>query len=111
MPIDGSPVQAWWEVMSNYFSPYDTNPLNINPLKEVVERFVDFDAVRKFESIQLFISATNVHTGRLHVFDLKTEWYQTFLDLSDLLMTAPPPGMDEDDDEANGSFGGYYSKN
>jgi NTE family protein len=69
MPIDGSPVQAWWEVMSNYFSPYDTNPLNINPLKEVVERFVDFDAVRKFESIQLFISATNVHTGRLHVFD------------------------------------------
>jgi hypothetical protein len=31
--------------MSQYFSPCDLNPLNINPLKEVIERFVDFEAV------------------------------------------------------------------
>ena len=46
MPLDGSPVQAWLNVMSRYFSPYDLNPLNINPLKEVIDRFVDFEAVR-----------------------------------------------------------------
>ena len=54
--------------MSRFFSPYDVNPLNINPLKDVIERFVDFDALRKCEDLQLFISATNVHTGRLHIF-------------------------------------------
>jgi hypothetical protein len=51
------------------------------------------------------------HQGRLHVFDLTTEWYDTFLELTDLLMTAPIPEEDEDEDEANGSFGGYFSKN
>ena len=67
IPIDGSPVQAWFDAMASYLSPYDLNPLNINPLKDLIERFVDFDAVRKSE-MPLFIAATNVHTGRLRVF-------------------------------------------
>ena len=68
MPFEGSPVQAWFDAMSQYFSPYDLNPLNINPLKDVVERFVDFEAVRGHQDIQLFVSATNVATGRLRIF-------------------------------------------
>jgi NTE family protein len=67
-PAEGSPVQAWLDLMSRYFSPYDFNPLNINPLKELVERFVDFKAVQSFPDIQLFISATNVQTGRVRIF-------------------------------------------
>jgi NTE family protein len=67
-PLEGSPVQAWLNVMSRYFSPYDLNPLNINPLKEVIERFVDFEAVRNAAEVQLFIAATNVVTGRLRIF-------------------------------------------
>jgi NTE family protein len=68
MPLDGAPIRAWFDAMSNYFSPYDVNPLNINPLRDLITRFVDFEAVRGFDAIQLFVSATNVHTGRLHVF-------------------------------------------
>jgi NTE family protein len=68
VPLDGSPVQAWFDAMSRYFSPYDVNPLNINPLKDLIERFVDFDAVRGCAKLALFISATNVMTGRLRVF-------------------------------------------
>jgi len=68
MPYDGSPVQAWFEAVSRYISPYDLNPLNINPLRDLIERFVDFDAVRTCRDVSLFVSATNVHTGRLHVF-------------------------------------------
>jgi NTE family protein len=68
VPLDGSPMRAWFDALSNYFSPYDVNPLNINPLKDLITRFVDFDAVRSHADLQLFISATNVHTGRLHVF-------------------------------------------
>jgi NTE family protein len=68
MPLEGTPVQAWFDAMSRYFSPYDLNPLNINPLKAVIERFVDFDAVRSCSDVQLFVSATNVLTGRLRIF-------------------------------------------
>jgi NTE family protein len=67
-PLEGSPVQAWFAALSKYLSPYDTNPLNINPLKELIERFVDFETVRACEELQLFVAATNVRTGRLRIF-------------------------------------------
>jgi NTE family protein len=67
-PLEGTPVQAWLDMMSHYFSPYDFNPLNINPLKDLIERFVDFEKLRANTDLQLFISATNVQTGRVRVF-------------------------------------------
>jgi NTE family protein len=67
-PLEGSPVQAWLDIMSRYFSPYDFNPLNINPLRDLFERFVDFKAVQTFNGLQVFISATNVQTGRVRIF-------------------------------------------
>src|SRR6516165_6616614 len=67
LPLEGSPVAAWFDALARYLSPYDLNPLNINPLKELIERFVDFDAVRNSQ-LALFVSATNVHTGRLRIF-------------------------------------------
>ncbi len=72
VPLEGSPVQAWVDAVSRYFSPYDFNPLNINPLKEVIERFVDFDAVRGYAPLQLYVCATNVKTGRLRIFPRST---------------------------------------
>ncbi len=68
IPLEGSPMQAWFSALSRYRSPYDLNPLNINPLKELIERFVDFEAVRNCASLALFVSATNVHTGRVRIF-------------------------------------------
>src|SRR5438105_8404936 len=59
-PYEGSPVQAWFNVIAQYMSPYDLNPLNINPLHDLIERFVDFDAVRTCKEVSLFIAATNV---------------------------------------------------
>ena len=55
LPLDDSPMGAWFKAVSQYLSPYDFNPLNINPLKELIERFVDFDAVRKAPTPQLFV--------------------------------------------------------
>jgi NTE family protein len=68
LPIDNSPAQAWLDAMQKFWSPYEANPLNINPLRDLVERFVDFDRLRRECKLKLFISATNVFTGRLHVF-------------------------------------------
>lgn len=68
LPTGGSPVQQWMQVFSRYFSPYQFNPLNINPLKDLIESFVDFKALRETEGLNLFISATNVRSGRVRVF-------------------------------------------
>jgi len=67
IPLAVTPFQPWLDAMSQYLSPYDLNPLNINPLKDLIVRFVDFDAVKK-SGMPLFIAATNVHTGRLRIF-------------------------------------------
>ena len=67
-PLEGSPVQAWLDTLSRYLSPYDVNPLNINPLRDLIERFVDFERLRANTDLQLFVSATNVQTGRVRIF-------------------------------------------
>ena len=67
-PLEGTPVQAWVNALSRYFSPYDFNPLNLNPLKDLIERFVDFETLRGCADLQIFISATNVQTGRVRIF-------------------------------------------
>lgn len=68
MPASASPARAWLDAMSRLMSPYDLNPLSINVLKELVESLVDFAAVRANEGLALFLSATEVRTGRLRVF-------------------------------------------
>ena len=67
-PLEGTPAKAWFDALSHYFSPYDVNPLNINPLKDLIERFVDFTTLRAYSDLQIFISATNVQTGRVRIF-------------------------------------------
>jgi NTE family protein len=62
-----TPARAWFEAFSRNLSPYDFNPLNINPLKQLVESYVDFDVLRE-AGLPLFISATNVQTGRARIF-------------------------------------------
>jgi hypothetical protein len=54
------------------------------------------------------------YKSRMYVFELVTDWFQTFLDLSELLMAAASTGNDDEEEEEGGSdssFGGYYSKN
>ena len=58
----------WLGPLSRFLSPYDLNPLNINPLKELIERFVDFDLLRRKTGPELLISATNVHNGEVRIF-------------------------------------------
>jgi NTE family protein len=67
LPSEDSPTFDWLNAWSRYLSPYDVNPLNINPLKDLIERFVDFEGLRA-DPRALFIAATNVQTGKLHIF-------------------------------------------
>lgn len=60
--------ERFWQSASSFVSPYDFNPLDINPLRSALVQLVDFDALRASDEVKLFISATNVHTGRIKIF-------------------------------------------
>ena len=64
-----SPSYRAADLFSRVFSPYDTNPLDINPLREVVDEIIDFEAVRHCDRFKVFIGATNVWTGKGEVFE------------------------------------------
>lgn len=63
-----SPMNMMMDLFSRVASPYDTNPLNINPLRDLVESTIDFEKVRACSPLKLYISATNVHTGKIKIF-------------------------------------------
>jgi NTE family protein len=65
--LDSSPAYLWFDVISRVASPYDLNPFNVNPLRDILKKLVDFDRVRA-SMLKLFVSATNVETGRTKVF-------------------------------------------
>ncbi|QEY59219.1 patatin-like phospholipase family protein [Pseudomonas sp. C27(2019)] len=67
--LDDSPAYVMLDLFSRVASPYDTNPLNINPLRELVESTIDFEKVRACSVLKLFVAATNVHTGKIKVFE------------------------------------------
>lgn len=64
----GNPVAEFWAKMLSP-SPYVSNPLNINPLRKALAEQVDFERLRAAETAGLFVSATNVWTGKLAVFE------------------------------------------
>lgn len=66
--LDRSPGYLMMDLTSRVASPYDLNPLNFNPLRDVVDDFIDFEKVRNCVDLGLFIAATNVETGRARVF-------------------------------------------
>lgn len=65
--LDTSPVFIAFELMSRVFSPYDLNPCGYNPLTAVLEASIDFKRLVQ-SPIKLFVTATNVRTGRGRIF-------------------------------------------
>ena len=63
-----SPAFLAFDLMTRLVSPYQFNPLNINPLRQVLERCVDFERISRSSSLKLFISATNVRSGKVRIF-------------------------------------------
>lgn len=67
--IENTPGYLFFDAFTRMVSPYVANPLNLNPLRDVVEHEIDFDRVRHSSGPKLFISATNVLSGQLRVFE------------------------------------------
>jgi len=66
--LDHSPGYLFFDLLSRTLSPYQLNPCNANPLRDILADQVDFERVRRCDRIKLFISATSVQTGRIKVF-------------------------------------------
>lgn len=60
--------RAAFDLTAQLLSPYQLNPLGINPLKDLLARLVDFERLRSEASLKLFIAATNLRTGRARIF-------------------------------------------
>ncbi|WP_225889843.1 patatin-like phospholipase family protein [Indioceanicola profundi] len=66
--LDCHPVYAGFDLMIRMMSPYQFNPLGLNPLQDVLCGLIDFDVLRKATGIRLYVCATNVTQGKLKVF-------------------------------------------
>lgn len=64
-----SPAAMAMDYMTRIFSPYQFNLFDLNPLRNILEELIDFEAIRKNKDIKLFINATNVRTGKIRVFE------------------------------------------
>uniref|UniRef100_UPI0035684ED2 patatin-like phospholipase family protein n=1 Tax=Halomonas sp. TaxID=1486246 RepID=UPI0035684ED2 len=66
--LDHNPAYHALDALSRVASPYQLNPMNLNPLRDLLEESIDFESVRRCSAFKLFISATNVETGKVKVF-------------------------------------------
>ena len=65
--LDYSPAFVAADIAARLFSPYTVNVGGGNPLQKVLEESIDFGKLAKAKT-KLFITATNVHTGRGRIF-------------------------------------------
>ena len=65
--LDYSPLLAAFDIAARVISPYDVNPFGWNPLDQILADSVDFDRLVQ-APVKLFVTATNVRTGRGRVF-------------------------------------------
>jgi NTE family protein len=60
-----SKLLASW---AGQFAPAQINPLELNPLRDLLARLVDFEALRERSPFKLFVAATQANTGKLRIF-------------------------------------------
>lgn len=66
--LDHHPVYAGFDLMIRMMSPYQFNPLGLNPMQDVLHGLIDFRVLREARDVRLYVSATNVTQGKLKVF-------------------------------------------
>lgn len=69
LPVEQSPLYWMFDTMIRVFSPYQLNPFNFNPLRQVLDEHVDFEKLRATQGIHVHLCATNVETGKVRIFN------------------------------------------
>lgn len=63
-----NPMVMLYDSWMRTLSPYQFNPTNVNPLRDILDEMVDFKKLVECQCTQLFISTTNVQTGKVRIF-------------------------------------------
>lgn len=71
VPRMSSSAKLLKKFATTYLSPEQMNPFNLNPLRDILERQIDFEKLRHASPVRLFIAATNANSGKLRLFDDK----------------------------------------
>src|SRR5258707_8609387 len=66
--VDNDPAFVLADYMTRIWSPTQLNPLNMNPLRELLLDLVDFEALRRRPDVKLFVTASNVRTCKSRLF-------------------------------------------
>lgn len=66
--LDHSAAFVAFDMLTRMLSPYQLNPMNLNPLRGALVKSVDFRRLEGCRAVKLFISATNVKTGKVRIF-------------------------------------------
>jgi NTE family protein len=69
--IYNSAGYMWFNAISQVLSPYNFNPFNYNPLKDILNNLINFEELQRYNKKKLFICATNVKTNRAKIFSNK----------------------------------------
>lgn len=69
-PILKAPLNFYmFNYITSVLSPYQFNPSNVHPIREVLEKIVDIEKIKAESKIDLYICATNVRTGKIRIFE------------------------------------------
>ena len=63
--MPGMKMMLQW---AHYFSPHQLNPLDLNPLRDILNAQVDFERLRVESPVKLFIAATHANSGKVKLF-------------------------------------------
>jgi len=66
--VDADPTFMMMDFISRLWSPTQLNPFDLNPLSDLLEDLIDFDALRAHPVIKLFVTASNVRTCKARLF-------------------------------------------
>lgn len=69
--IYNSPGYLFFNAISQVLSPYNFNPFNYNPLRDILNELIDFEELHRYNKKKLFVCATNVKTNRAKIFGNK----------------------------------------
>ncbi len=65
---DWTPAHIVFDLASRLLSPYQLNPLGLDPVREILVELIDFDGLKGPQAIPLFIATTNLHDGGRRIF-------------------------------------------
>ena len=70
--LHNAPTALWAKAIEGFWSsavsPYQSNPFDINPLQDFLDKQVDFERLAALKTPKVFVVATRVSTGKAEVF-------------------------------------------